>query len=226
MSSRACARTPHFGSTLRTSTFRLALAYCALFTIGVGVLLGTIYLLTETVLANEVDHVIGIELDALADEYDREGMEGVTAELTRLNETWGRDRAPSICSWTGQLDKLAGNIAAWPFAERATRAVVRVHRGSRARERHGSASRARAHPHAARRLSARRHGGVAAAACFSERFRAATLWGIGAHGAARRVDGLLAQPATARARARGVRRMRAHSRGRSVAATAGIRRER
>ncbi|HEV7714673.1 MAG TPA: hypothetical protein VGO53_03705, partial [Steroidobacteraceae bacterium] len=80
----AVARTSEpapFGNTLRTNTFRLALAYCALFTIGVGLLLGTIYLLTETMLRNEVDHVIAIEIDALADEYDREGLEGVTAEL-------------------------------------------------------------------------------------------------------------------------------------------------
>ncbi|MGH3804961.1 MAG: hypothetical protein ACRDTD_33415, partial [Pseudonocardiaceae bacterium] len=60
-----------FGSALRTSTFRLAIAYSMLFAVGVGALLGTLYLLTETVLNNEVDHVIGIEVDALSDEYDR-----------------------------------------------------------------------------------------------------------------------------------------------------------
>src|SRR5262245_10133335 len=101
-------------STLRTSTFRLALAYCALFTIGVGVLLGTIYLFTEAIVANEVEHVIGIELDALADEYDREGLAGVSAELTRLRETWGRQRAIYLLV-DRHLNKLAGNIDAWPF---------------------------------------------------------------------------------------------------------------
>src|ERR1700688_392145 len=81
---------PPFSNTFRTSTFRLAIAYCLLFTVSVSALLGAIYLITGNVLANEVDHVILIELDALADEYDREGQDGITAELNRLRDSWGR----------------------------------------------------------------------------------------------------------------------------------------
>jgi hypothetical protein len=53
-------------------------------------LLGTVYLFTERVVSNEIDNGIQIELDALADEYDRDGRDGVVTELSRLNERWGR----------------------------------------------------------------------------------------------------------------------------------------
>jgi signal transduction histidine kinase len=168
---------PYFGSTLRTSAFRLALAYCALFTIGVCALLGTIYLLTETVLSNEVDHVIGIELDALADEYDREGLAGVTAELTRLNETWGRARAIYLLV-DRHLKKLAGNIDAWPYPSvpRETWFEFTVEAGRESgTERHPVRARMLTLPEGyllvGTEISQRR--------VFQERFRNATLWGIG-----------------------------------------------
>ncbi len=169
--------TAELSSTLRTSTFRLALAYCALFTIGVSVLLGTIYLLTETALANEVDHVIGIELDALADEYDREGLQGVTAELTRLNQTWGRARAIYLLV-DRHLNKLAGNIDKWPYQSvpRETWFEFTVEAG---RE-----SGTEAHPVRARMLTLPEGyllvgTEVSQRRVFQDRFRSATLWGIG-----------------------------------------------
>lgn len=167
-----------FGNALRTSTFRLALAYCALFTIGVGFLLGTIYLLTETMLANEVDHVIGIELDALADEYDREGLNGVTAELTRLNETWGRARAIYLLV-DRHLTKLAGNIDAWPF--RGVPPGMWLEFSVESGREIGTEN----HPVRARMLTLPEGyllvgTEVSQRSLFQQRFRVATLWGIGA----------------------------------------------
>jgi signal transduction histidine kinase len=104
-----------FSSSFRTSTFRLAIAYCVLFTVSVSVLLGAIYLITRSVLANEVDNVILIELDALADEYDREGQSGIVAELTRLRDAWGRAGAIYMLV-DPQLQKRAGNLSAWPWS--------------------------------------------------------------------------------------------------------------
>jgi signal transduction histidine kinase len=106
-------RTP-FSNSFRTSAFRLAIAYCVLFTVSVSALLGAIYLITGNVLANEVDNVILIELDALADEYDREGQDGIIAELTRLRESWGRAGAIYLLV-DPALAKRAGNLSAWPF---------------------------------------------------------------------------------------------------------------
>ncbi len=167
---------PRFG-TLRTSTFRLALAYCALFTIGVGMLLGSIYLLTETVLANEIDRVIGIELDTLADEYDRGGLEGMSAELTRLDRTWARARAVYLLVDT-HLQKVAGNVEAWPFqgVPNETWFEFSVESG-----REGDTGR---HPVRARILTLPEGyllvgTEVSQRRVFQDRFRAATLWGIG-----------------------------------------------
>lgn len=168
---------PRFGSTLRTSTFRLALAYCALFTIGVGMLLGSIYLLTETVLANEIDRVIGIELDTLADEYDRGGLEGMSAELTRLDRTWGRARAVYLLVDT-HLQKVAGNVEAWPFQGVPNETWFEF---SVAAGRAGETGR---HPVRARILTLPEGyllvgTEVSQRRVFQDRFRIATLWGIG-----------------------------------------------
>ncbi|HVY81946.1 MAG TPA: HAMP domain-containing sensor histidine kinase [Steroidobacteraceae bacterium] len=168
----------HFGSPLRTSAFRLALAYCALFTIGVSVLLGTIYLLTETALSNEVDHVIAIELDALADEYDSEGLAGVTAELTRLNETWGRARAIYLLV-DRRLQKIAGNMEKWPFGSEVPRSTWFEFTVESGRE-----SGTELHPVRARMLTLPEGyllvgTEISQRRVFRDRFRAATLWGIG-----------------------------------------------
>jgi signal transduction histidine kinase len=162
-----------FGSTLRTSTFRLALAYCALFTIGVGFLLGTIYLFTETVLANEVDHVIGIEADALADEYDREGLQGMAAELTRLNATWGRARAVYLLV-DHRLNKLAGNVDAWPFQGVPNETWLEFGVGS-SPQRHPVRARILTLPEGYLLVGTE----VSQRRVFQDRFRTATLWGIG-----------------------------------------------
>jgi len=165
-----------FGSALRTSTFRLALAYSALFTIGVSFLLGTIYLLTETMLSNEVDHVVSIEVDALSDEYDREGLSGVTAELTRLNETWGRARAIYLLV-DRKLNRVAGNIPRWPFAS--------VPAGPWHEFTVQALNGAEDHPVRARILTLPEGyllvgTEVSQRLVFQSRFRAAMLWGIGA----------------------------------------------
>ena len=54
-------------SPLRTSAARLALGYGAIFTLGVGALLGTVYFLTMTVIENDADAVISAELEGLTD---------------------------------------------------------------------------------------------------------------------------------------------------------------
>ena len=169
---------PPFSNSFRTSAFRLAIAYCLLFTVSVGALLGAIYLITGSVLANEVDNVILIELDALADEYDREGQEGVIAELTRLRESWGRAGAIYLLV-DPALAKRAGNLSSWPFSgvpkERwlefdieALRDGAMVHDPVRAR--------VVEFPDGYRLLVGTE---VSERRQFQERFRAATLWAIG-----------------------------------------------
>jgi signal transduction histidine kinase len=169
---------PPFSSSFRTSTFRLAIAYCLLFTVSVSALLGAIYLITGSVLANEVDNVILIELDALADEYDREGQNGVIAELARLRESWGRAGAIYLLV-DPAFAKRAGNLSAWPFAgvpkERWLEFEIEALRDS-GMVRDPVRARVVEFPDGYRLLVGTE---VSERRQFQERFRAATLWAIG-----------------------------------------------
>jgi signal transduction histidine kinase len=169
---------PSFASSFRTSAFRLAIAYCLLFTVSVSALLGAIYLITGSVLANEVDNVILIELDALADEYDREGQNGVAAQLTRLRESWGRAGAIYLLV-DPALQKRAGNLTSWPFTgvpkERWLEFEIEALRdGGMVRD--PVRARVVEFPDGYRLLVGTE---VSERRQFQERFRAATLWAIG-----------------------------------------------
>jgi len=171
---------PPFSSSLRTSAFRLAIAYCVLFTVSVGALLGAIYLITHNVLANEVDNVILIELDELADEYNRGGEAGIVDKLTRLHDSWGR--AGAIYLFVDpSLVKRAGNLTEWPFKGVPKKGWLEfdIKAGSDEDDEERDPVRARVvkFPDGSRLLvgtdvSERRQ--------FQQRFRAATLWAIGA----------------------------------------------
>ncbi len=98
----------------RTSAFRLALGYGVIFTLGVGILLGTIYLLTRQVLANDTDAVISAEMEGLMDEYHRGGISALADELTWRADSWGRTGAVYLLV-DSSLSKEGGNLANWPF---------------------------------------------------------------------------------------------------------------
>lgn len=100
---------------LRTSAFRLAVGYGLIFTLGVSTLLGSIYLLTKTVLNDEIDAVISAELEGLTDEYHRAGLQGLADELTWRSDSWGRTGAVYLLV-DGSLTKQGGNLANWPFS--------------------------------------------------------------------------------------------------------------
>lgn len=163
--------------SLRTTAFRLSLAYSLLFAIGVGFLLGAIYLLTARALASQTDNVILIELGALADEYDREGESGVVAELNRLRAGWERAGAAYLLV-DRKFAKLAGNLDTWPFRGlprapwlefeiETTRAGKPVHYPVRAR----IFTLTDGYLLVGTEISQRRR--------FQQSFRNATLWGIG-----------------------------------------------
>jgi len=166
-----------FSSSLRTSAFRAALIYCLLFTLGVSGLLGAIYLITARVLAREVDNVILIELGALADEYDQDGVPGVVGELNRLHGQW--ERAGAIYLLVDRsFTKLAGNLELWPFSKlprapwlefemETQRAGKPVHYPVRARV----FTLSDGYLLVGTEISQRRK--------FQQSFRNATLWGIG-----------------------------------------------
>lgn len=99
---------------LRTSAFRLALGYGLIFTLGVSALLGSIYLLTKTILNDEVDAVISAELEGLVDEYRRGGLSQLGDELTFREDSWGTTGTVYLLV-DGNLAKDVGNLNKWPF---------------------------------------------------------------------------------------------------------------
>ncbi len=99
---------------LRTSAFRLALGYGVIFTLGVSALLGSIYLLTETVLNNEIDAVITAETEGLTDEYRRGGLSALADELNWRSDSWGRTGAVYLLA-DANLAKEGGNLQGWPY---------------------------------------------------------------------------------------------------------------
>src|SRR5690348_10637617 len=99
---------------LKTSAFRLAVGYGVIFTLGVSALLGSIYLLTKTVLNDEIDAVISAELEGLVDEYHRGGLAALADELTWRSDSWGHTGAVYLLV-DSHLTKEGGNLANWPF---------------------------------------------------------------------------------------------------------------
>ncbi|MGH8149403.1 MAG: sensor histidine kinase [Steroidobacteraceae bacterium] len=99
---------------LRTSAFRLALGYGVIFTLGVSVLFGAIYLLTKTVLNNQIDAVITAEFEGLTDDYRQGGLAELADELTWRSDSWGKTGAVYLLV-DANLAKVGGNLANWPF---------------------------------------------------------------------------------------------------------------
>jgi signal transduction histidine kinase len=103
---------------ISSSAARLATLYVCSIVVGVGLLLWSVYALTERSIKNEVDLVIEDELDSLWDEYDDGGAARLTEVVNRRKEDWGRTGAIYLLV-DGQGNRLAGNLSAWPSAARA-----------------------------------------------------------------------------------------------------------
>jgi signal transduction histidine kinase len=98
---------------LRTSAFRFGLGYGVIFTFGVSALLGSVYLLTEKAINNEIDAVITAEVEGLVDEYNRGGLAGLADELTFRSDSWGRTGTVYLLV-DKNLAKEGGNLQTWP----------------------------------------------------------------------------------------------------------------
>ena len=168
-----------FSNSFRTSAFRLAIAYCLLFTVSVSALLGTIYLITRSVLANEVDNVILIELDAARRRIRPRRSRTASSPSSRACATAGGARARIYMLVDPQLQKRAGNLSSWPFSgvpkERWLEFDIEALRDGRVVH---DPVRARVveFPDGYRLLVGTE---VSERRQFQQRFRAATLWAIG-----------------------------------------------
>jgi signal transduction histidine kinase len=98
----------------KTSAFRMSVGYTLLVTLAVGVTLGSAYFLTESLISDEVDLIIDTELQSLEARYARSGVPGVTEEINSLIDSWGRIGAVYMLT-DANFEPLAGNVTHWPF---------------------------------------------------------------------------------------------------------------
>ena len=99
----------------RTTTFRLALGYLALFGGSVVLLFGFIYWTTAVYMGQQMDETIGADIVGLSEQYHDNGIQGLAAVLQdRIN----RDPAGSdlYLLTDPNFVPIVGNISRWPNA--------------------------------------------------------------------------------------------------------------
>jgi len=161
-----------------TTAFRLSVGYTLLVTLAVGVTLGSAYLLTESLITDEVDLIIDTELKSLEEKYARSGVSGVTDEINLRIDSWGRIGAVYMLA-DANFERIVGNVAHWPFDGMPTEAwpefdIATIEPGRRA-------------VHPVRAAVRTLPGGdlllvgtdISQGRRFAEKFRFATLSGIG-----------------------------------------------
>ena len=100
-------------SFLRSSTFRLALIYMALFGGSVLLLLSFIYWSTAGYMAEQADATIEAEIAGLAERYRSDGLTGLTASITeRVSRKPGGYSVYLLAK--EDFRPLVGNINRWP----------------------------------------------------------------------------------------------------------------
>jgi signal transduction histidine kinase len=97
-----------------TTAFRLSVGYTLLVTLAVGVTLGSAYLLTESLITDEVDLIIDAELKSLEEKFARSGVPGVSDEINLRIDSWGRIGAVYMLA-DPNFERVSGNVAHWPF---------------------------------------------------------------------------------------------------------------
>ena len=161
-----------------TTAFRLSVGYTLLVTLAVGVTLGSAYLLTESLITDEVDLIIDSELKSLEEKFARGGVPGVTDEINLRIDSWGRIGAVYMLA-DANYERISGNVTNWPFdgmpgEARPEFEIATIEPGRRA-------------VHPVRAAVRTLPGGdlllvgtdISQGRRFAEKFRFATLWGIG-----------------------------------------------
>lgn len=100
---------------LRSSTFRLAVLYMALFGASVAVLLTFIYWSTAGYMALQTDDTIEAEVTGLAERYSISGLDGLVRSIDeRISRKPNGDAVYLLTD--DQLTPLIGNLDRWPRA--------------------------------------------------------------------------------------------------------------
>ena len=115
---------------LRTSTFRLAALYLAVFALSVGALLGYVYWNTAVLLERQTDETIRAEVQALADQYRYRGLRGIIDTIQRRSKD---DRGSLYLLSDPQGRRVAGNLETHAGRGEQRGSLDRISAGCRAR---------------------------------------------------------------------------------------------
>ncbi|AWK86733.1 sensor histidine kinase [Azospirillum thermophilum] len=99
---------------LRTSAFRLAILYLALFVVSVGVILMVVYRTTAGFLEQEIGETIALEVAGLQDQYRNNGLGGLIDVVRERSALTNNNSIYLVTTPTGVI--LAGNLSGWPAA--------------------------------------------------------------------------------------------------------------
>jgi signal transduction histidine kinase len=161
-----------------TTAFRLSVGYTLLVTLAVAVTLGSAYVLTQSLITEDVDLIIDTEMKGLNDKFNRSGLSGLTDEINLRIDSWGRVGAVYLLV-DQKYEQIAGNVEQWPFkgmpAERRPEFTIETIEPGR-RSSHSVRAEVRTLPDGNRLLVGT---DISQGQRFSEKFRVATLWGIG-----------------------------------------------
>ena len=106
------------GQIFSMSPVRLATFYVTLFAVCIGLIVGSMYVLTQRVLVRETDSIINAELEGLKDDYRLGGLRRLIDALNLREDSWGRSGAVYLLA-DQDLHRIAGNIGQWPVAARS-----------------------------------------------------------------------------------------------------------
>lgn len=98
----------------RTSAFRVALLYAALFGFSGFAALGFIYWTTTSYLEDQTDTVIRSEMNALHETYQRQGLSSLQRTVGERAAAGGEDTDHIYLLADAGYALLAGNLPAWP----------------------------------------------------------------------------------------------------------------
>lgn len=101
---------------LRSSTFRLALIYMALFGGSVLLLLTYIYWSTAKHMAEQADATIAAEITGLAERYRSQGLEGLSDSIRKRTSRKPGDSSIFLVA-DRQFGPVLGNISRWPAVQ-------------------------------------------------------------------------------------------------------------
>ena len=100
------------------SPVQLAAFYVTLFAACIGLIVGSMYVLTQRVLERETDSIINAELEGLKDDYRLGGLQRLIDTLNLREDSLGRSGAVYLLV-DQDLHRIAGNIGQWPVGARS-----------------------------------------------------------------------------------------------------------